>query len=227
MATRVPDVTTTLMPRMKRATARRSKGRPRLEDVRAIEKRLLAIALEEFQKHGYGGASVNAIAAAAGASKTTLYSRYPDKASLFRAIMHAQIEQLAGDPVPGISNTQPQLAAGLRAYANHMLDLSFKGELLEINRLVYSESQRFPELGAAAAERGRLGIEQIANFIERCAGRDGIPCRDPESVAEVFIFMIRGWYINVMLTNLPVPSLEREKWVRRAVQVLVAGRKDW
>ncbi len=212
----------------KKKTSTRLPGRPRLEDAGDIEHELLTIAFDEFQKHGYGGASMNAIARAARVSKTTLYSRYPSKESLFRAIMHEQIERIEVNlPTLNSTKARPDLAEGLKAYANYMIGLSFKGDLLRVNRLIYSESERFPELGAAAADRNQLGIAQIASLIQQCAAADRIPCKDPHSVAEAFIYMTRGWYVNVMLTNRKVSTVERERWVDRAVRVLMSSRREW
>ena len=79
---------------------------------------------------------------------------------------------------------------------------------------IYSESHRFPELGAAAAERTALGIARISDFVRNCARNAGRSCSDPRGIAEAFIFMIRGWYVNVILTNRDVPAAERESWVK-------------
>lgn len=212
-------------PRIK--SARRRRGRPKRGDAAAIERTLLTTALEQFLKHGYGATSMNTIAKAARVSKTTLYSRYPSKEALFRAIMHEQIERIARLPELRPTEQGPDLKSGLTAYANLMLNLSLKGDLLEVNRLIYSESQRFPELGAAAAERSEIGVRQIADFIRTCARADGVPCSDPEAVAQAFIMMIRGWYVNVMLTNRKVSTAERQAWVERAVRVLLAPRSAW
>jgi AcrR family transcriptional regulator len=209
------------------AKATRSRGRPTLEVVAEIESHLLAIALKEFVKHGYGATSMTRIVKAAGISKTTLYSRFSSKEQLFRAIMERQIDRIGGAtalrPQPG----KPDLERGLKAYANRMLDLSLKGDLLEVNRLVYSESNRFPELGAAATERTEVGINQIAEFIQECAAADKLPCRNPRSAAEVFILMLRGWYVNVMLTNRKIAKEVREQWVDDAVHALLSARRDW
>ena len=43
-----------------------------------------------FMEHGYEGASVDEIARAAGTSKATLYSYFPDKRQLFAAVMQSQ-----------------------------------------------------------------------------------------------------------------------------------------
>ncbi len=163
----------------------------------------------------------------AGISKTTLYSRFADKESLFRAIMNRQIVHFSGARILGSDSASSQLEKGLRDYADHMLKASLGGDLLGVNRLIYSESHRFPELGRAAAERTERGIEQIAAFIDECARKDGVSCRDSRGVAEVFILSIRGWYINVMLTNQKISKTRREQWVARAVHTLLTSREDW
>jgi len=204
-----------------------SRGRPTLEDTAAIEQKLLSVALNEFLQHGYGGSSLARIVQVARISKTTLYSRYPSKEDLFRAIIYAQIELMS--PSTSLkSDTGPlDLEQGLNSYANHTLETSLQGDMLGVNRLIYSESHRFPELGAAAAERTALGIKRISSFIRECAVKDGIACKDPDTVAEVFILTIRGWYINVLLTNRDVTAKQCAHWVKRAVHTLLAARKDW
>lgn len=211
----------------KKAEPRRSRGRPKLEDVAAIDNRLLAVALKDFQAHGYGGASMTRIVKDAGVSKTTLYSRFSSKEALFAAIMSQQVDHLSAAAALRSETGPLDLESGLKAYATRSLETSLKGDFLGINRLIYSESHRFPELGAAAAERTETGIRQIAKFIRECAAADGIVCTDPEGVAEAYILMLRGWYVNVMLTNRKVSAAQREKWIARAVHALLSARSEW
>jgi AcrR family transcriptional regulator len=206
---------------------RRSRGRPKLEDVAGIESKLLSVALKEFLAHGYGATSMTRIVKVAGISKTTLYSRFSSKEELFRAIVEEQVERYSAATLLTPAKGRPELEKGLKAYANRMLELSLQGDLLEVNRLIYSESNRFPELGTAAADRTKVGIDQVAGFIRECALADGIPCKDPEGVASAFIHMSRGWYVNVMLTSRKVPAVERQRWVERAVHALVSARAEW
>lgn len=205
----------------------RPRGRPRPEEVEALESELLDVALREFLEHGYGGASMSQIVKVAGISKGTLYSRYGSKAELFRAIVLAQIERLSPVSALQADGVPLGLEAGLFAYADHMLATNLEGDLLGVNRLIYSESHRFPELGAAAAERTSLGTRRIANFIRACAEQDNVPCQDPDGIAEAFILMLRGWYVNAILTNSEVSAVQRQRWVRQAVHTLISGRADW
>lgn len=206
---------------------KRSRGRPRLEDVEDIENILLKVALQEFLQHGYGGASVSRIVRNARMSKTTVYSRFSSKEALFHAIMEKQIEQLAPERILAPDGDKLNLEAGLKAYANRMLEFSLKKELVGVNRLMYSEAHRFPELAREAERRSRLGIKRISEYIAACAEADGIACNDPESVAEVFIQMIRGWYIDVVLSDRPVTLKQCSNWVDRSVHVLLAARQQW
>lgn len=210
-----------------KAESRRPRGRPRPEDVADIEDKLLAVALQEFQDQGYGAASVSKIVKTAGMSKTTVYSRYPSKEHLFRAILKRQIERYSPWASLSVEGGPLSLEQGLKAYANRTLALSLKNDEIAVNQLIYSEIHRFPELGEAAAERTGIGIKRIAEFIQKCATAEKIPCKDPDAVAEVFIHMIRGWYINVMLSKRSVSDKQRKQWVDRAVQTLLLARADW
>ena len=205
---------------------RRTRGRPSTESMALIEREILHVALDQFVEHGYG-VSMAQIVKAAGISKTTLYSRFASKDELFRAIIRQQIERVAETMPLGSSKAYYDLEEGLENYANRTLEISLESSFIEVNRLIYSEARRFPELGVAAAERNQVGIEQLSEFIRYRAEADGIPCKDPNTVAEVLLFLMRGWYLNAMLTNSVIPTPDREDWVRRSIRTLIASRSEW
>lgn len=188
---------------------------------------MLDVALGEFIEHGYGAASLTRMAKTARVSKATFYSRYASKEQLFRAIMREQISRIDPAEVLKDAAEKHDLEEGLKAYGNRMLESSLQGGLLEVNRLISSESPRFPELADAAVERTRLGVQRISRFIAECADTDGIRCREPDVVAEAFIYMLRGWYANALLASGPVSPAARKKWVDRAVRLLTSGRSGW
>ena len=59
---------------------RRPRGRPKTEDLAALEARLILVGRQLFYRHGYGATAMSAVAEAARVSKTTLYARFPSKA---------------------------------------------------------------------------------------------------------------------------------------------------
>jgi AcrR family transcriptional regulator len=210
-----------------RERSRRSPGRPKPEEATRIDEQLLELALREFLQHGYGGASLTRMVRKGGISKTTLYSRFDSKQALFQAIIQQQIERLSPERLLQLDGRKLGLAEGLKSYADNVLRFSLEGDFLGVNRLMYSESHRFPELGRVVAERSHRGIQRIADFIRDCAENDGVACRDPRGVAEIFILMLRGWFFDIMLSGREVSARERRRWVELAVHTLVSSREDW
>jgi TetR/AcrR family acrAB operon transcriptional repressor len=64
------------------------------KDVGAARERLLEAALAQFAQKGYGGATVDDIAAAAGVSKGAVYWHYKDKRELFRSVIADRARKL-------------------------------------------------------------------------------------------------------------------------------------
>jgi TetR/AcrR family transcriptional regulator, mexJK operon transcriptional repressor len=206
---------------------RRPRGRPKAEDVEALEARLIAVARQAFVLNGYGATSINSIARSARVSKNTLYARFPSKAALFQMIVARQIASVNEELRPASSEQEESLADKLRAYSNAALRTSLSRDMLEINRLIVSESYQFPELGEAARARFHIGVQHVARLIAVCAERDRIPCRRPDAVAELFLCAMTGWYSTIMMANLNVTDAERASWVDSAIAIFLAGRPGW
>jgi AcrR family transcriptional regulator len=204
----------------------RPRGRPKADDVQELEARLILAARQTFVAHGYGATSIAAVARAARVSKNTLYARFASKAELFRAIVDEQVAKVA----VGVQENRrggKSLEEALRRYAEHTLRASLGGEILQVNRLIYSEAGRFPELGEAASERMQVGVLQVADQIRDFAERDAVACRDPEGAAAVFIMMLKGWYGDVMLTGREVGAREIRDVVDRLLRLFMASRASW
>ncbi len=210
-----------------RAQPRRPRGRPKAEDLEALEARLVLVARQAFVLHGYGATSINAIAKSARVSKTTLYARFPSKGAMLRAIVAQQIASAGVEMLPSSGGSEDALEDRLRTYVNIALRRSLSGDVLEINRLILSESHQFPELGEASRARFQVGVEQVAKFIEESAPRDRIPCRNPAAAAELLLSAMYGWYVSVMITNRVVSDRERMSWVDNAVRIFMASRSAW
>jgi AcrR family transcriptional regulator len=198
---------------------RRTAGRPRQEDAASIDRHILAVAFREFKKHGYGATSLSQIVSAARISKTTLYSRFPSKDVLFRAIMREQIDALTDHT---LWEAKPDLGIeeGLRVFADRMLEIALMPNMQAVNRLILGESHRFPELGEAAVEKHQFGIYGVTQLLRELARLRGVPCKDPERAAEVFMNAIQGWYVTRLLTNREVSANDREQYAEDATRIL-------
>jgi AcrR family transcriptional regulator len=205
----------------------RPRGRPTADDVVELEARLIRVARQVFVARGYGATSMNEVAKAARVSKTTLYSRFASKADLFRAIIDDQILRVGGALRQAGGAKSKSLEGRLRDFAEKMTRVSLSGEILQVNRLIYSEASRFPELGEEAWRRGRIGVQQIAELIEEYAVKDGVPCRDPQGAAELFILTLRGWYHETLLTSRSVSNADLKAVIDRILGMFLAARPSW
>lgn len=115
--------------------SRRGPGRPSVDRVEAINDAMLAAAREELRRLGYEGARMEAIAAAAGVSKTTLYDRYPTKEALLQAVIADRVAAWSEDSEP--SEPIPQeLCARLKYRARRMMQYYCSGRVQLIERLI-------------------------------------------------------------------------------------------
>lgn len=206
---------------------RRPPGRPRPEDLALLHDRLLTIGCDLFFRHGYGATTMHDVAQGARVSKTTLYSRFPSKAALFEAIIAARIEaQRRNLNLISQANFET-LDALLFAYGEMVLRVGTLPENMELSRLIYGESGRFPELRLAAETHFRVGKDKLQQWLSSFAARDGIPCRDPEGASEMFIAATAGWISRMVVTGKLVSDQDRRDWLQRVVPAFLAGRPNW
>lgn len=205
----------------------RTRGRPRLAEVADLENRLMDIALKEFLKNGFGGTSMATIVKAAGISKTTLYSRFSSKKDLFDTIMRSTFDPHSrADDLVGTSSDH-DLAEGLRAIAIRSLEEGMRDRVIGIDRLIYAEADRFPNLGKASAETNLMLRNKLCEFIADCAVREGVACKNPDRPAELFAQMIRGVHAIAVQSGRKMSEDEIRQWADRAVETLLTSRKDW
>lgn len=126
---------------------------------------VLAGAHEVFMAQGYEGANVDAIAKAAGVSKATLYSYFPDKRALFAAVAQAACEEqtrLALSFADEDGTFSEQLYKGCRSFMEFM----YSPFGVQMFRTVIAESARFPEFGRQFWETGpgMAHTEMVAMF---------------------------------------------------------------
>ena len=136
---------------------RRSAGRPSKVRIEEIERGLLDTARSVFLQRGYGAATLNEIAAIAGASKRTIYSRYASKAELFEAAISDFIVQRfmpleAGAPEGRSARER------LVHFGRTLSGITGDPETVAVHRAVAAEQARFPDL---VARLHRLGHERV------------------------------------------------------------------
>ncbi|TCP60945.1 TetR family transcriptional regulator [Rhodovulum bhavnagarense] len=144
-------------------------------------------AREVFLRDGFEGASVDEIARAAGVSKATLYSYFPDKRLLFMEVFRLECDRQTGAAMNEIDFCAP-IAEVLRQAARHMV-LSFLAPFNQaVFRICVAEADRFPDLGAAYYDSGPLRLRhEIVAHLDQARARRELAIDDLDLAADQFI----------------------------------------
>lgn len=124
--------------------ARTPRARAKRDQIRAGAQRV-------FLSRGFAAASTDAIAAEAGVSKQTLYVYYPSKEELLADVLTNLIQR--GRPAGSAPFEPPSLATvedlrqAVGAFAHRMIGQFMQPEYLALLRIIFSETQRVPEVG--------------------------------------------------------------------------------
>ncbi|MDG4828278.1 TetR/AcrR family transcriptional regulator [Solwaraspora sp. WMMD1047] len=170
----------------------RDVARPREFD----EKAVLDAAREQFWAKGYAGTSMDAIAAATGLGKGSLYGAFGGKRQLFLRIFDAYCARIADAVTSGLTGPDDQAyarlcahiraaAAGVAADSRHRGCLLAKGaaELSEHDLDVTTRSRRTLE-GIATALADDIRIAQRRNDLD--------PAADADQLAALVVAVLRG-----------------------------------
>lgn len=167
---------------------RRKPGRPSLSNEELLDK-----ALDLFLEKGFAGTSIDAVCAAAGMAKRTVYARYGDKEKLFKAALSRAIDEwivpidhLRAQEVDDLETTLERIGA--------ILVTNVLGPAgLRLLRLTNAESVAMPEIALDNVRRGTdPTLAYLTDLFRRrlCRGQDA--AIDAEAAAQAFLSMVVG-----------------------------------
>ncbi|HKA15183.1 MAG TPA: TetR/AcrR family transcriptional regulator [Myxococcota bacterium] len=212
--------------RARRARKRPGAGRPTREQARQRHDELLDTALDHFLDRGYEQATIDAIAASVGMTKRTVYARYPDKAALFRASVQRAIEQLIVPHATLAALESGDLEATLTAVARSRVAQVMTPAGLKLQRIINTESYRFPEIFTMSYEQGtRPVIEFLAALLRRETDAGRLSATDPVMAATVFMSMVVGGPVRMIVSGQRLPSRQIEARLAFAVQLFLDGAR--
>jgi AcrR family transcriptional regulator len=163
-----------------------------------------------FLAEGFDGASMEAIAQAAGVSKGTLYSYFKGKDELFTSLIAAYQNRSIEETFRSLSKAN-DLRENLEALARNYLGLVREPENLALLRVVVGASARLPSLGRAFYETGmQPPIECLAQYLKDNASPRGTSAWDAELAAvQFFAFLRASVAIPMLIAHEPSPSPQR------------------
>jgi AcrR family transcriptional regulator len=209
-------------PRKSAKRRRQGAGRPAACEVAGRREHLLNTATEVFLEFGYENANVSEIADRAGASKRTIYSRYPSKAELFVTVLTRKTLELQESFAETLVS-QDSLGKVLEGFAVHLLRARSRPQLRALYKVFIAESPKFPKLASRFWDVGpKRSISMLRDYLLKHPEFKG---GNPEHAAEMFWSLCCGpWVVRDLLQN---EELMSEKTIRfnakEAVRVFLSA----
>jgi AcrR family transcriptional regulator len=177
---------------------------------------IVRAALEVFVREGYARAGVDAIAAAAGVSKRTIYDYYGDKETLFLAAIRETVQaqnatfaDLLDRTLGEVTDISAALTAFGRAFATAVARSPERAAVL---RLMIAEASHFPQLVEPAPEE-RPVQRALADRLAALGEQGLLRVPDPLEAAEFLGLLVTGrvnhrsWYGAVRLSDAEIDRL--------------------
>lgn len=189
----------------------------------AKREQIATAARKLFLDLGYAGTSMDAVSAEASVSKQTLYTYFPAKVDLLKAILEDELDRLT----PQGTLAEPQSLAEFRGlllqFATRLTQTLLHPDSVALIRLVLGEAFRIPELRGTVRQalpmRALHGIEAI---VRRADERGLITAPDTDLTARMLLGPIMTYVaLDGFLTTEPVVQPSADKLERMVDSFLV------
>jgi TetR/AcrR family transcriptional repressor of mexJK operon len=179
--------------------------------------------------HGYDGTSMDAVAAKAGVSKTTVYAHFEDKDALFRAVMEHAAAALVPNIKEAIATEDHDPIERLKLALIAVVQSAIAPELIAFFRVLIAEHERRRQF-AGVVEQARWAagapdvVSVLAPFIQAAGAARGVEVVDPEQWVIVLLRLSAPAVQLDILTSDFAPSRELiEVHVRLVVGIFLDG----
>ncbi|MCC6495202.1 MAG: TetR/AcrR family transcriptional regulator [Propionibacteriaceae bacterium] len=169
-----------------------------------------------FLAHGFAGTSMDAVTAEAGVSKQTLYTYFPAKADLLKAILERELARLALEgPLPE-PQTFPELRGLLLQFVTRLTQTLLHPDSVALIRLVLGEAFRIPELRDTVRQALPMrALQGIATIVGRADVLGLIEAPDTDLTARMLLGPIMSYVaLDGFLTTEPVVQPSADKLER-------------
>lgn len=181
--------------------------------------RIIGGAIRLFAERGYRRTRVGDIEAAAGLSPRSgaLYKHFASKQEVLEAAIERAVASI--EAMHGMMELMPlgDLRSEVTLLGRWTLQqLDRQRDLL---RILYRESDQFPELAARARDRlFRRAYREAAEFLRRKIAEGAFPELDPEAVAAIALGSLANYRVEEALFGAPPAGVDEERlidaWVR-------------
>ncbi len=177
-----------------------------------------------FLRDGFEGASVDDIARAAGVSKATLYSYFPDKRILFVEVAKRECRRQADEALQLVALTAPPDRV-LPEAARRIIDFFLSEFGRAVFRICVAEADRFPELGHEFYESGpALVRDRIATYLDGAVARGELVIDDTLLAADQFAELCKATIFPAVIFGVrrDFTHADRDHVAKSAVEMFLA-----
>ena len=181
---------------------------------------ILAAAKSLFLSEPYDRVSMDAVAAAAGVSKVTIYAHFENKERLFVAAISEGCRAVF-DPLALNADGEGGLQAALERMGIEFVRYITSPDVSALHGVLIQEGRSRPDLTALFYETTvRSSTRQLGHLLAEQVKAKRIVCDDPETAAVQFIAMVQGDLTYRNQLGLGAPELTAIKtYVRSCVQM--------
>ena len=202
----------------------RSPGRPTRRQAEARNNELLDTALDLFLEHGFERTTIEAITAAVGMAKRTVYALYGDKETLFRTALKRAISTWLVPPEALHAAEREDFAECLNAIGHLLVTNILTPEGLRLLRITNAVSGRMPEIGEYTLREGTAPtLAYLSDLFHRRLPQRFADKAEADDLAYAFLHLVAGGPANVMAWGVQLSTEEIERQTRNNVRLFLHG----
>ena len=130
---------------------------------------------------------MSSIACQVGGSKSTLWTYFPSKETLFAAVVDDIVDHY-GETLSIELPLDEDVFTVLHRYADVLMGMLLSEQVIALHRLVIGEAQRFPYLAELYYDRGpRRGKRRLADYFQAVMTRGKLRSGDPVIAVQQFV----------------------------------------
>lgn len=165
---------------------------------------------------------MSAITRSLGMSKQTVYTRYPDKYSLFLAALQKAIDEWLSPLEDLHEHESDELETTLVDVAKILVTTMLSQTGLQLIRITNAESYRMPEIGRHTYGKGRELFADYLSDLFRRRLPETEKTRDIEDLVSAFLNLISG-PARLNAWGLDAEPVDIDAFVRKRVRLFLSG----
>ncbi|MBD2346338.1 TetR/AcrR family transcriptional regulator [Anabaena subtropica] len=182
-------------------------------------------AMQEFLTHGYAATTMDRVTAAAGVSKTTVYSYFQDKEGLFVALIERMAqEKCFAIQYPEFLQGEPRIV--LHRLAKNVLEqVEQEPEFLSLVRLIIGESGRFPSLAQTFVSNvDKTALDLLSQYF---ADHPELNLPDAEVTARIFLgTLVHFIILQYMLHSHDILPMDGDRLINNLIDLITMNLSD-